>query len=1034
MAHDTARSLRRSLQDELPAHGQWVQKLARSLVRDEASAEDLAQEAQLAALLHGQSIRGALGPFLARVTRNFARRGWRDAARRAAREREAARPEALPGVDESAARLEIQRRLVGELAALEPAMRHALVRRYFDGWTAARIARESGEPAATVRWRLQRGLAELRVRLDQKSGGDGIQWQLALLPVCGQATPWTALEEVLRPLAGAGTIQGALTMKAATQALAASVLVAAVGVGVWLSVEREEAPRVAELDEPLSRPGKLHGTVESVVEPAPTLVVARESVVPEPSTEKSAAAIAPESSTAARVLGRCVDERLVPVDGARVSQVGEAARSAAAVDGLFALEVMPNRWDACTLQVEAAGFATRFLEARLPAQGTANLGDVILQPGGSVRGRVFGPNGVPYPGASVAVTQPDLRVSLEAARRNGPSDTPFLAGVFLDGVSGDGGRFEIAGVGLDPVRVWAGAEGMRYAVSPPIEVRERQATDEIELHLEPIRSDDRITGIVLSPEGEPVPHARVSGMERSGGGMTSFAVLADASGRFEIAAKEHHVYDLSAGDPEDRWASVEAGGVRPGTHDLELVFQEARWIAVRVHAEDGVPIEEYELRAQKEDGDEIGWAKKEPRSAGFGRLRAPSVPFFVCVDARGFAPVEEGPFQPEAAPETLEFELLPEPGVRGRVLAGGEPIAGARVALHDAEPGSRIEHQGYPSLVSPRASDKTSADAEGRFVLRLRQRGTFVVRAEAEGYAASDSGPLELDPQTGRTDLELVLGRGGALEGRVLMAAGRDPAGVIVALNRGDAFPRTVRTDEEGRFGFERLTPGPWQLSRGRMEVSPKGGGSSFSAAKTPTVIPFNCTIREGETTYQDLDLRNWEPSELSGLLLVNGAPAKDWSVSAWPGAKESMVGTPPSTSTATDGSFALTLDEAGALRLSFSPPAEMDAQGRIDVLTELHPGANEWHADFAMGRLSGRCLSPISADEQSLFYSTAEGVTPSCWLPILPDEQGLYVLPFVPAGKGSIERLGQANGDWSWATLLEAEIPARGERVLDVP
>src|SRR5262245_13776796 len=214
MGHDAVRSL----SDDLPAHGRWIQRLARSLVRDETSAADLAQEAQLAALRRGPSVRAALGPWLARVTRNFARRGWRDAARRAARERAVARPEALPGADESAARLEIQQRLVAELAALEPAVRHALVRRYLDGWSAARIARESGEPASTVRWRLQRGLAELRVRLDERSGGDGIQWRLALLPLIGNASPWAAWLPHPRSPAGAATIQGALTMKAATQA------------------------------------------------------------------------------------------------------------------------------------------------------------------------------------------------------------------------------------------------------------------------------------------------------------------------------------------------------------------------------------------------------------------------------------------------------------------------------------------------------------------------------------------------------------------------------------------------------------------------------------------------------------------------------------------------------------------------------------------------------------------------------------------------------------------------------------------------
>ena len=65
-----------ALAAELPSHGRWVRALARSLVLDEAAAEDLAQEVQLAALRRPGSIRGALAPWLARVTRNLARRAW----------------------------------------------------------------------------------------------------------------------------------------------------------------------------------------------------------------------------------------------------------------------------------------------------------------------------------------------------------------------------------------------------------------------------------------------------------------------------------------------------------------------------------------------------------------------------------------------------------------------------------------------------------------------------------------------------------------------------------------------------------------------------------------------------------------------------------------------------------------------------------------------------------------------------------------------------------------------------------------------
>jgi RNA polymerase sigma factor (sigma-70 family) len=1032
MAHDTARSLPRSLQEELPAHGRWVQRLARSLVREEASADDLAQDVQLAALRHGPTSRGALAPWLARVTRNLARRGWRDAARRAARERAVARPEVLPGADESVARLEMQRLLVEELSRLEPAQRHALVRRYFDGWTAARIARENGEPAPTVRWRLQRGLSELRARLDRRSGGDGLQWRLALLPVCGRAGRWSSALEALRPLAGAGTFQGVLTMKAAWNALAAGALLAALSLGAWWSMTRDERARA----EAPSGSGMLVAAAapaDTIVAPSAPAAAARESVASVPPPAKAVEEPVTGPGDPPRVAGRCVDERLVPVPGARIEQIGQEPASSASStrDGTFSLEVLPDWRGICSLRVEAAGFATRFLALNASATGTISLGDVVLGPGGSVRGRVLDPRGAPFVGADVTVTEPDLWGTLEEARVQGPFGENLLATE-----SGDGGRFEIAGVGAGPVRVWAGAAGMRHAVSAPVEVRARETTEEIELQLEPIRGDDRIRGIVLTPAGEPVPGAGLDCMERAGGGMTSFSLHADDEGRFELAAKPGRVYDLDAIDPGERWSAVRERGLAPGS-EVELRFQEARWIEVSVRAGEDRALADFTVDARTPDGDDFLGRVKETAGSGssaLARLRTPAEPFQVQVDARGFRLAMEGPFTPEDAPASLVFELAPEPGVHGRVVAGGEPLSGARVALHEAPRGSRIDHQGYLSLVRPRPLDTTITDAQGRFTLRLRKSGTYVVRAEAAGHAAGDSGELELLPETGMHGLELVLGRGGRLEGRVRVAPGRDPAGVIVSLNRGDAFPRTMRSDFDGLFGFEGLTPGRWVLARGRMEFNSEGGGTAYSGADEPIALPFNCTIVEGETTYMDLDLSDCEPCVLTGVLRVNGAPAADWGVSGWPGGAEAIVGDLPTSATAADGSFALTIAEPGRLRLSFSPPAESEGSGRIDVLTEVRPGPNEWQQDFAMGRLAGRCLSTRAGEELLLFYSGAPGVVPSCWLPVRPDESGRFVLPFVPAGRGMIRRLDESDGDGRWTILVETEVVAGQERALDVP
>jgi RNA polymerase sigma-70 factor (ECF subfamily) len=1020
-----------SLRDELPAHGRWVQRLARSLVRDAAVAEDLAQEAQLAALRRGDSSASGLGPWLARVTRNLAHRNRRDAARRASRERAAARTEAEPGADETAARVEIQRRLVEEVARLEPPLRQVVVRHYFDGWTSARIARETGEPAATVRWRLQRGLAELRRRLDRASGGDGIQWRLALLPVSAGGSPLARLWEPVSPLA-AGALPGVLTMKA-VQVVAVGAVATAVGLGIWWSAERETPGRSDVEAAPAKDTAALAApepAAEAPIAPLETPEV-REALSPATPSPAAANASTSESSGPFRAGGRCVDETLVPVLGARVREVGVDPPHTVVTgsDGAFALKLAPDRVGVRLLRVDAEGLATRLLDLTVREDREILLGDVILVPAGILSGRVIGPDGSAFSGATLVVTAPDLLESLEAARVQGPGDPERRLGA----LSGPGGEFEIAGVAPGTVRVWAGAPGMRYAISAPVFVAARERSEPIELRLEELRADDRIRGIVRSPEGEPVARAAISGFERAGGGGSSLQVDVGDDGRFELKAKRGYVYDLEAYDAEDRWARVAIEGILPGAQDVELRFLPSRWIEVLARGPGGEPVEEFVLGASDADGwmFERVWDTSHP--GGRARLRVPTSEFSVAVEARGFVRGLRGPFRPDEAPATLELDLEPQPGVHGRVVTGGRPLAGARVALYRAASGTRIEHKGYPSLVDPNEADATTTDGEGRFVLSLARRGSFFVRAEGEGLAAGELGPFELDPETGRRDLELELGPGGALEGRVLLPAGRDPSGVIVALNRGDAHALTVRSDEEGRFAFERLMPGLWHLSRGTIEVDSLLGGTSYSGANVTTTIPYNCTIRPGEITRQDLDLRDFEACELNGVLTVNGAPAASWVVTAWPGARQVAIAAPPSTALAADGSFTVVVDEPGPLRLDFSPPAEEGGDGRIDALTEVRPGPNDWSADFAMGRVIGRAPSIEPGD--TLAYVSGDGVVPHCWLPIHVDDAGRFVLPYAPAGAGAIQHLfHEADGDTSWEILVETDVPAGGERRIDLP
>lgn len=156
--------------DELLAHAGWLEALARRLVGD-ASADDLVQEVWLqVARRPPYGVRSPRG-WLASVLRSVNRRRLERAAARDDRERVTARAEALPSADELVGRAEAQRLLVTAVLELPTAERHAVLLYYFEGLSAAQIARRSDTPDSTVRQRIARGLERLRERLDARPGG-----------------------------------------------------------------------------------------------------------------------------------------------------------------------------------------------------------------------------------------------------------------------------------------------------------------------------------------------------------------------------------------------------------------------------------------------------------------------------------------------------------------------------------------------------------------------------------------------------------------------------------------------------------------------------------------------------------------------------------------------------------------------------------------------------------------------------------------------------------------------------------------------
>lgn len=157
--------------DALLAHADWIRALARSLVRDPDTADEIVQRTIVAAWTRPPDEPGSLRGWLVRCIRNFAHSARRSSERRQRSEAFAARQEALPSAHDVVERASVSRELVEQVLALEEPYRTAILLRYFDEKEPSEIGRELGVPAATVRTRVARGLAQLRERLDRRHAG-----------------------------------------------------------------------------------------------------------------------------------------------------------------------------------------------------------------------------------------------------------------------------------------------------------------------------------------------------------------------------------------------------------------------------------------------------------------------------------------------------------------------------------------------------------------------------------------------------------------------------------------------------------------------------------------------------------------------------------------------------------------------------------------------------------------------------------------------------------------------------------------------
>ncbi len=981
--------------EELLAHAGWVRALSRALVTDPNAAEDIEQDAWVAALQRPPTAGDGLRAWWARVVRNEASDMRRGQTRRTDREQRSHEAAHAPSAFETNAALEAQKRLVAAIDALEEPLRATVVRRYLQGLTSRQIAEMDGVPESTVRTRLQRALERLRRELDERTQGGRAAWSALLMPLARR-------DEVLASTtASAGIGVGVLFAMGIA-------LVLAVLAGTF-ATQYLSAPETAESDAVASAAVELPPTPRAVdasdpSAPSDSDARAAASEVAASSASETAASAA-SADVFATLSARFVTAAGRPIPGATLTSLDrsgtgeckpeEAPTAVSDGNGRVELvlrdsdrshkrgqrvELTPGSWDP-VIEAGGRGWARIALHPTATLGTHVSMGYVVLHEGADAHGRCLAADGAPLAGLWVELIRPDLTLAERDAVRSGAywtSDQVARARTAADG------SFALRGVPVGTFRIHVDAHGWQPAISDAFDLR---TADDLTLPDLVLRRNERtIRGVVLFPDGTPCGSADIEWtFDEEGiwvGGNTQ------DDGSFLIAPRSDRPVDLCATSNRKVLGDGLALAVAPGTDGVVLQLTEPRWIDVLVTDEQGEPIEHYEL-ASLLAGQESGSSERTARPGGRSKALARARPTIVRVAATGRVTQERGPFTLVDAPESLTIVLTRAALVSGTVRRDGEPVAGIDLRLSPVLEAPRTRRDGFPQRVG---EDLASAitDAKGEFTIGAQRAGRYVIWGRLPDQTLLESAELELDPSRPVEGVVIESQRSGTLEGHVTTRPGAESAAAQVVLSNGLPDVRPVVVGSDGTFAAEGLPPGTWWL---RCAAEP-GHWNEFlptgERLEDPTLRTIE--IATQRTTRIEVDLRGVEERAVEGRLRLGGRAPERWTARLHvDGPYDTRRGSAP---VQADASFRLPSEWTGWHTLSLRSSGSELRDDRVDVRIAIGARTVRWELATELGTLD---LQGPAHAQRELRIDLAGGTV---WITNFRfDAQGRALLDGLPHG-----------------------------------
>jgi len=681
-----------------------MRALARALVHDDAQADDLLQDAAVAALEHPPE-EAPPRAWLAVVLRNRRRMTARAAARRDAREHAVAViADEVERPDAALDRARAFERLAAALVALDEPFRTTVVRRYLDGQSAAQIANALRVPAGTVRWRLKTGLDRLRAALDDSEP----RWKRAFMPLAG-----------------------ASFMKAKSSILLALVLLL-IGSAVLFVVTRgdqgakRETPAVAPAQRKagVPPPKQVHvdETVEAKLPPGQGKVVLD------------------DASGPGIVTGRVINWSTGDgVDGADITFTGDggAMTIRSRAGGVFELApAAPGHFVLTT--ISAPGFlpyAPELLHSNVHVevlQDRAVRGiTVFLFPAVDYTGIVVDDKGKPVAGAKVRLLgTPAGEQAIEKLETEWTSDKE---GKFVFHAADD--------AVLEAVR---GAE-RGYAVLDGDVAITRLLT----IAIGAVAARDRtITGRVLDA-GSPVANVLVRADPAERGRQTTRSVsfaTTNADGSFTLEDLDDASYSLTT--QAEGYASTFLEPVLGGARDVVIALDRGQAIAGRVVDAGSDPVAAYTLLAFKRLGARraLVLARSIVDATGAFDIRVPPGEYDLQASASGWAPSQF--VVAKAGDRDVELKVSEGATLSGQVLAadGSGPIPYARIMREARGGGASVQPANAGTVTRTDGTFELAGIPPGPLAITIGAGG-FHPKIEA-GMTASDGaklGPLAIN-------------------------------------------------------------------------------------------------------------------------------------------------------------------------------------------------------------------------------------------------------------------------------------------------